>query len=57
MDKIQANLKPETVERIVKIANRSVTRRIDKMINLCIDELKQHNCNQETVVTSESENE
>jgi len=40
MDKIQANLKPETVERIAKIADRPVTRGIDKMINLCIDELE-----------------
>ena len=57
MDKIQANLKPATVERIAKIADKPVTRGIDKMINTCIDELEKHNCNQETKVESESENE
>ncbi len=55
MEKIQANLKPETVERIAKIADKPVTRGIDKMINICIDELEQRNCNQETKVEGESD--
>ncbi len=52
-DKIQANLKPETVERVAKIADRPVTRGIDKMINECIDELEKRNCSKNKV---ESEN-
>ena len=45
MEKIQANLSPETVERIAKIADRPVTRGIDKMINQCLDELeRKRNC-------------
>ena len=59
-DKIQANLKPETVQRIASIANKPVTRGIDKMINQCLDELQKvkRNCGQEeTKVESESENE
>jgi hypothetical protein len=56
-EKIQANLKPETVQRIAKIADKPVTRGIDKMINTCIDELEKHNCNQETTIESENENE
>ena len=55
-DSIQANLKPETVERIAKIADRPVTRGIDKMINKCIDELEKRNCS-ENKVESESEDE
>jgi hypothetical protein len=44
-DKIQANLNPETVQRIAAIANRPATRGIDKMINQCLDELeKKGNC-------------
>ena len=48
-DKIQANLKPETVERVAKIADRPVTRGIDKMINECIDELEKRNCSKNKV--------
>jgi len=55
-DSIQANLKPATVERIAKIADKPVTRGIDKMINKCIDELEKRNCS-ENKVKSESENE
>ena len=55
MEKIQANLNPETVERIAKIADRPVTRGIDKMINQCLDQLeKKGNCSVNKV---ESENE
>lgn len=57
MDKIQANLNPETVERIARIADRPVTRGIDKMINQCLDELeKKGNCSANKV-ESENENE
>ncbi len=42
--KIQANLKPKTVERIAKIADKPVTRGIDKMINECFDRLEQNSC-------------
>jgi len=45
MEKIQANLNPETVARIAKIADKPITRGIDKMINTCIDELEHRNCN------------
>jgi len=55
MDKIQANLSPETVARIAKIADKPVTRGIDKMINTCIDELEHRNCNQEEKVEDENE--
>ena len=56
-EKIQANLSPTTVERIAKIADRPVTRGIDKMINQCLDELeKKGNCSANKV-ESESENE
>jgi len=45
MDKVQANLNPKTLERIAKLANKPPTRGIDKMINLCLDELeKKRNC-------------
>lgn len=53
MNKIQANLKPETVQRIAKIADKPVTRGIDKMINLCIDELEYRN----SITKVESEDE
>ncbi|WP_179360233.1 hypothetical protein [Nitrosopumilus cobalaminigenes] len=53
-EKIQANLKPETVQRIAKIADKPVTRGIDKMINLCIDELEHRNSSQEITVEGES---
>jgi len=48
-DKIQANLRPETVERVAKIADRPVTRGIDKLINQCIDELEKRNCSKNKV--------
>ena len=51
---IQANLKPETVQRIAKIADKPVTRGIDKMINTCIDELEHRNCNKKEKVESEN---
>ena len=55
-DSIQANLKPATVERIAKIADKPVTRGIDKMINKCIDELEKRNCSEtEMKVESESD--
>jgi len=57
MNKIQANLKPETVQRIASLANKPPTRGIDKMINQCLDEMEKRNCNQETQIESESENE
>ncbi len=58
-EKIQANLNPKTVQRIATIANKPPTRGIDKMINICLDELdKKRNCDgQETKVESESEDE
>ena len=37
---IQANLKPKTVERIARIADKPVTRGLDKMINECFDRLE-----------------
>jgi hypothetical protein len=55
MDKIQANLKPETVARIAKIADKPVTRGIDKMINTCIDELEHRNYDKEDKVEDENE--
>jgi len=58
MDKVQANLSAETLQRIAKIANKPPTRGIDKMINLCLDELeKTRNCveEKETEVKSESD--
>lgn len=57
MDKIQANLKPETVQRIAFIANRPVTRGIDKMINQCLDLIEQMNCKQKNQEEDESEDE
>jgi len=56
-NKIQANLSPETVERIAKIADSRKTRGIDKMINECLDELLKRNCSEKTEVESESEDE
>jgi len=52
--KIQANLKPQTVKRIADIADKPVTRGIDKMINECFDKL-QRNCNEKSDGESESE--
>ena len=57
MEKIQANLNPETVQRIAKMANKPPTRGIDKMINFCLDEMDRKNCSQETEVGSENEDE
>jgi len=54
-DVIQANLKPTTLERISKIAEKPPTRGIDKMINQCLDRLEanQRNCAAEDNVGSE----
>lgn len=57
MEKIQANLKPETVQRIASIANKPPTRGIDKMINQCLDEMEKRDCQPKTQVESESEDE
>jgi len=58
MDKVQANLSAETLQRIAKIANKPPTRGIDKMINQCLDELEKRICSKtETEVESESEDE
>ena len=57
MEKIQANLKPETVQRIATLANKPPTRGIDKMINFCLDEMEKRDCRQEKETESESENE
>ncbi len=57
---IQANLKPETVERVAKLAESRKTRGIDKMINECLDNLEEgkfRDCKQVTEVESESEDE
>lgn len=58
VEKIQANLSPETVERVAGIANSRKTRGIDKMINECLDNLQElkQNCGQEPP-TEEGENE
>ena len=55
-DKIQANLKPETVQRVASIANKPVTRGIDKMINQCLDELekRKRNCAEESSAATEA---
>ena len=58
MDKVQANLNPKTLQRIAKLSNKPPTRGIDKMINLCLDELeKTRNCveKKETEVEDESD--
>ena len=58
-NKIQANLSPETVDRVAEIANSRKTRGIDKMINECLDNLTQlqQNCGQEPQAEQvESEN-
>jgi len=59
MDKIQANLKPETVQRIAALANKPPTRGIDKMINFCLDEMEKRDCEKGAIteMTSESEDE
>ena len=58
MDKIQANLNPKTLQRIAKLSDKPPTRGIDKMINLCLDELeKTRNCVEEKETEVESENE
>jgi len=54
---IQANLKPETVERIAEIAERPVTRGIDKMINECLDKLENNPCNSPEIPKGENEDE
>ncbi len=57
MDKVQANLNPKTLERIARLSDKPPTRGIDKMINLCLDELeKKRNCSvTETEVEDESD--
>jgi len=58
MDKVQANLSAETLQRIAKLSDKPPTRGIDKMINLCLDELeKTRNCveEKETEVEDESD--
>ena len=57
MDKVQANLSAETLQRIAKFSDKPPTRGIDKMINLCLDELeKKRNCSEtETEVEDESD--
>jgi len=57
MEKVQANLSSETVQRIAKIANKPPTRGIDKMINFCLDEMEKRNCEPKTEVESENEDE
>jgi len=58
MDKVQANLSAETLQRIAKIANKPPTRGIDKMINQCLDELeKTRNCVEEKEIEVKSESE
>jgi len=58
MDKVQANLNPKTLQRIAKLSNKPPTRGIDKMINLCLDELeKTRNCVEEKKIEVESESE
>ena len=55
---IQANLKPEMVARIAKLADKPVTRGIDKMINFCLDEMEKtkRNCSEAgTEVEDESD--
>ena len=55
-DIIQANLKPKTVQRIAEIAQRPVTRGIDKMINECLDNMENfRTCNEVLEKTEESE--
>jgi len=53
--KIQANLKPQTVKRIADIADKPVTRGIDKMINECFDKLEKNKCNENLEGESKSE--
>ncbi len=60
MEKIQANLKPETVERVAKLAESRKTRGIDKMINECLDNLQEikRGCGEDTTeIESENEDE
>lgn len=58
-ESIQANLKPDTVERVAKIANSRKTRGIDKMLNECLDNLEnlQNKCGESTKLESENEDE
>ncbi len=37
---IQANLKPETIQRITEITNKPASRGLDRMINECFDKLE-----------------
>lgn len=56
---IQANLKPETVERVAKLAESRKTRGIDKMINECLDNLQEvkRNCGEPQENKGENESE
>ena len=42
---VQANLKPNTVKRIEAITDKPATRGFDKMINECLDKIKENKCN------------
>jgi hypothetical protein len=57
MEKIQANLKPETVQRIAALAHKPPTRGIDKMINVCLDEMEKRDCSKEATTEIKGENE
>ena len=46
---IQANLKPNTVKRIEAITDKPATRGFDKMINECLDKIKENNCNKKHI--------
>ena len=39
---VQANLKPDTIERIQDISGKPVTRGIDSLINECFDKLEEN---------------
>ena len=57
-EKIQANLNPKTVQRIASLADKPPTRGIDKMINICLDEMEKtkRNCSKtETETETETE--
>ncbi len=58
-ESIQANLKPETVERVAKLAESRKTRGIDKMINECLDNLQEikRNCDEPQEVEGENKSE
>jgi len=45
---VQANLKPETIERIQDISGKPVTRGIDGLINECFDKLEENSDQKDT---------